>query len=318
MNLREWLGRWMIALISVSAAAEAAVPARPDATLTLELSDGSRLIGQCAPIPLAVAAEYARMEVPLDQISQIVFDDARKMAVVTLRNGTQITGDIQGDIGSRGFQIRSLIGLLTVALEHVRRVEVESGNGGHYNVGKNFSDRQNPAGAWSYGWKMTPQAEFNIFKESRRDEPATAIWFCPCEGPSVAVNMGKETIHPAGTVDLPPGLLDLHPGSGGSCSVVRWTAPRAGNVRITGSFTGLSGYQGAPPTTTDVHVFVNGKESFGKMINLEGQGNNVTFDLQAEVPAGGIVEFMVGFGNGSHGFDGTGLEADIVLSEPKP
>lgn len=318
MNLTGWVGISAIALFAMAFPANAAAPAPRDATLTLELSDGSRLIGQCAPTTLAVATEYARLEVPLDQVSLIVFDDSRKVASISLRNESQITGKIEGDIGERGFQIRSLVGPLTVAPEHVRRVEVEANSEGHYNGRKNFSDKQNPAGAWSYGWKINPRAEFAIFKESRHDEPAMAAWLCPNEGPSMTVNMGKETIHPANTLDLPPGVLDMHPGSDGSYSVVRWTAPRAGAVRIAGSFTGLSGYQGAPPTTTDVHIFVDGNEAFYKLINLEGQGNKAAFDLQAEVKAGGIVEFMVGFGNGGYGYDSTGLDADITLSEPKP
>ena len=318
MNLRKWMGGWMIVLLASSVLAGTAAPTSREVTLTLDLADGSRLVGQCAPASMTIATDYARIEAPFEQIAQIVLDDAHTSAVVTLRNGNKITGAIQGDVAARGFQIRSLMGPLTVALKHVRRVEMESSGDGHYNARRDFSDRRNPAGAWSYGMKINPRAEFSAFKESRRDEQVIAVWFSPNDGPCLAVNTGKELLHPCNTMDLPPDVIDIHPGADGAYSVVRWTAPRAGEVRITGRFTGLSGYQGAPPTTTDVRVMVNGNESFLKLLNQQGQGNQAAFDVKAEVPAGGVVEFMVGFGNGNYGYDSTGLEADITLTETSP
>jgi hypothetical protein len=48
--------------------------------------------------------------------------------------------------------------------------------------------------------------------------------------------------------------MDLHPGSLGQYSVVRWTAPVSNSYLIAGFFVGID----PQPTTTEVHVLLNG------------------------------------------------------------
>jgi hypothetical protein len=50
----------------------------------------------------------------------------------------------------------------------------------------------------------------------------------------------------------PPDVLNLHPGPSGEKSVVRWTAPTSGTVKIEGRFEGIDSDTSVGGTTTDV------------------------------------------------------------------
>jgi alpha-galactosidase len=67
-------------------------------------------------------------------------------------------------------------------------------------------------------------------------------------------------------------------------------------------------------TTTDVHVSQGGESVFDGWVNLHGQGNKTTYDGKLALGKGEALDFIVGWGNGSHICDSTGLE--IRLSSP--
>lgn len=102
-----------------------------------------------------------------------------------------------------------------------------------------------------------------------------------------------------------PKQLALHPGPGGEYSVVGWTAPKAGKYAVAATFTGAGS-----SSTTDVHVFVNGKEVFQEKLDGQGKlakyGGGLVF-----LPADGKIMFVVGDGKNGHGGDTTALEATI-------
>ena len=119
--------------------------------------------------------------------------------------------------------------------------------------------------------------------------------------PWVAVNASADTVRTLG-ITWPSNHLALHPGPENQFSVVRWTAPEAGEVEVAGKFVGLS-----EKATTDVHVLHNGKPLFDGLLNLSGSPNEAPFSKKVTVAQGDTIDGVVGVGNGSYGADTTGL-----------
>lgn len=136
--------------------------------------------------------------------------------------------------------------------------------------------------------------------------PGLRLWPKNTPGePWVALNATKETIHALG-ITWPAGHLALHPGPGNEFSVVRWTAPAAGEVQIDAAFTGLAGR-----ATTDVHVLHRGHSLVDGRLNLEGSPNDARFSKALAVAQGDTLDFVVGSGNNHYGGDTTGLSLMI-------
>jgi alpha-galactosidase len=110
-----------------------------------------------------------------------------------------------------------------------------------------------------------------------------------------------------------PGSLAFHPGPKGEYSVVRWTAPTAGEVAIAATFRGID----AAPTTTDVHVLQAGKALFDGWLSLEGRGPVAEYAGKVTVAMGEALDFVVGWGNGTHVCDSTGLEVRLQAPQGK-
>ncbi len=101
--------------------------------------------------------------------------------------------------------------------------------------------------------------------------------------------------------------IAFHPGPKGEYSVVRFTAPKEGTYKVRGVFQGIDNL-----TTTDVHIFVNGKSVFDSFIQLEGLGKRVEADHTVELRNGEVCDFVVGNGNGNYAYDSTGLQATLT------
>jgi hypothetical protein len=129
--------------------------------------------------------------------------------------------------------------------------------------------------------------------------------------PWVAINSSTQTVRALG-ITWPAGKLAFHPGPANEFSVVRWTAPGAGQFGVSASFTGL-----AERATTDVHVLHNGRALFDGLINLGPSGNEVAFSRSVAVAKGDTLDFVVGSGNGHYGADTTGLSATIRAADGK-
>ncbi len=179
------------------------------------------------------------------------------------------------------------------------------------DVAADWSATSNPSGNWSYGWEPTIGGAFNVY---------TNHWFDPggWDGwgsvPGIAHSDTSIELHPLGQMTIPPYSLWLHPGPGGELSVVRWTVPADGVCQIQATFTGVCGYNGAPLTTTDVHVFHDSTELFGGDINVNGGGNTASMSATRAVQSGDWIDFMVGRGSdGDYGFDSTGLDAVVTF-----
>ncbi len=122
--------------------------------------------------------------------------------------------------------------------------------------------------------------------------------------PWVAVSPAADTVRTVG-ITWPSGALALHPGPANEFSVVRWTAPAAGEIEVAATFTGL-----AQPTTTDVHVLHNGRSLFDGSLNMGG-ANEAVFKQRLAVVQGETLDFVVGSGNGHYAGDTTGLALAI-------
>lgn len=126
--------------------------------------------------------------------------------------------------------------------------------------------------------------------------------------PSVAHNPTAQTLGMA-NFRFEPGRLAFHPGPKGEYSVVRWTAAEAGEHAVRAAFLAIDAQ-----TTTDVHVLARGERVFGGKIRLDGQGKQATYEGKLALAKGDAVDFVVGWGNGAHVCDSTGLE--ILITAP--
>lgn len=72
------------------------------------------------------------------------------------------------------------------------------------------------------------------------------------------------------------------------------------------------------PTTTDVHILLNGTSLVSGYVNGFGPTSDLTFSVPLNLNAGDHIDFAVGFGsNGNFLGDTTGLDATIS-SVPEP
>ncbi len=183
------------------------------------------------------------------------------------------------------------------------------------DIAGSFSIASNPNGVWSYGsLSGTTFTPFTVSSSSL----ASGYWTTSTSFPVVVANKtGADVFY--SSWDLPTDMLNLHPDPAGIASDVRWTAPSAGMYSIAGFFEGVD-YQG--PTTTDVHIYLNGTDLFPGM-NIASFDVHLPFSLTESLNAGDHIDFAVGFGaDGNYLFDSTGLSGSITplnqASVPEP
>ena len=70
-------------------------------------------------------------------------------------------------------------------------------------------------------------------------------------------------------------------------------------------------------TTTDVHVLHKGQALLKDVLQLDGRGRQVAYQGKLDVAAGDSVDCVVGWGNGSHVCDSTGLEFRLTDAQGK-
>ena len=129
--------------------------------------------------------------------------------------------------------------------------------------------------------------------------------------PCVSYNPTSETKRFA-NVRWEPGRLAFHPGPKGEYSVVRWTAPAAGEFSLDAAFFAIDA-----DTTTSVHVLHNGRSVFQKAIRIDGAGERATCNKSLALAKGDTLDFVVGWGNGAYVCDSTGLEVQLTDSTGK-
>lgn len=179
-----------------------------------------------------------------------------------------------------------------------------------YDAVAAFSSISNPNGPWSYGQTATLGGSFSLLTTGSCG--SLAGWQSAGNVPWV---LGSPTGGTCGTGVDPANMLDLHPGINGELSVVRFTVPTTGVYTIAGGFQGID----RAPTTTDVHVLINGSTSVFAG-NVNSFGVLVPFSTVQTLSAGTTVDFAVGLGtDGGAPNDSTGLQATLTSSAiPEP
>ena len=181
-----------------------------------------------------------------------------------------------------------------------------------YDIATDFSVVNNPNGTWSYGWSASRGADFNLITQAGRDETPYGTnvgWLPPNFAAAWLTPAYAETDYAPSWGFIPKGTVNIHPGPSGQNSVIRWTAPLAGTVRIDGWFTGNCNW----PTSTDVAILHDNAEIFTGLINSYQVPLNFSFARQ--VAAGDTIDFTVGYGtNRDYYGDNTGVHAILQLS----
>ena len=110
----------LIALLMAVFAHGASAEACQQLRLTLELTDGSRLVGVPNIVSVPVQTSYAKMDVPLRHILTIKMETDHETASVDLKNGDKI----KGVISLSPIQLETVFGKASISIEHIRELRV--------------------------------------------------------------------------------------------------------------------------------------------------------------------------------------------------
>jgi hypothetical protein len=183
-----------------------------------------------------------------------------------------------------------------------------------------FTLTANPSGNWTWAFRLSSAASPIVTYPTSFTHDAQAgiqVWSRGVGNlePSVFINPNPTVVHPYGTFTMEPGELAFHPGSQNERSVVRWTAPSTRLFAATVSLHGLSGWNGAPPTTTTVTVLKNTSSTIGS-VAIPTDAGSARIDVDASAwNQGDTLDVLLDYGsNGNYGYDSTGI--DVIVSAP--
>jgi hypothetical protein len=180
-----------------------------------------------------------------------------------------------------------------------------------YDAAADFSASSNPNAPWQYGSEITLGGAFTL--HANAGVVVGLDYWDTTNGSSMSHNATGSTIT-GGSWNMLAGELGMHPGITGQFSIVRFVAPSSGPYDLDARFYGRD-FQG--PTSTDVHVVVNGAPVFSAIVN-SFRGAGQSYSTSMTLAAGDLVDFAVGWGpNANYGFDSTGLEATMEFV-PEP
>lgn len=117
-----------------------------------------------------------------------------------------------------------------------------------------FSNVNNPSGAWTYGYVPAGSTDTDGFAEfdtNNTDYPASGVssWSSgPASVPLIGRNTTGSDVTVLSTITLPPNLLLLYANDTSDWAVLRWTAPAAGDYVLTAYMQNI----GDSPATVDV------------------------------------------------------------------
>lgn len=184
------------------------------------------------------------------------------------------------------------------------------------------------SGNWSYGYSSTIGGAFTAHSSATGDyfgDSKAAGYYTTLDGsrlPTVLKNITSGPIDEGTIQGWVNSLLLMHPGTSSGqdeYSVVRFTAPVSENYDISAAFEGLD----IGPTTTDVHIVVNGSvDLFDSSIDshLTPQDTFQT-GTSLSLQAGDTIDFVVGLradpGDTSISNDSTGFDA-VITATPEP
>jgi hypothetical protein len=184
-----------------------------------------------------------------------------------------------------------------------------------YDATSEFSATQNANGVWSYGSTGSNLNDPLSLYTGTAAAGGADFWVSPGGVPELG-KAGAIDYTCCGSVDVPAGTLIAHPGPGGQYSVLRFTAPSAGNYQVSAAFWG-DDYAGT--TSTDVHIRTAGADAYSGFVAGYGAGSTQGWTGQLSLLQGQTVDFAVGFGpNQNYYYDSTGLSVVITAAVPEP
>jgi hypothetical protein len=172
-----------------------------------------------------------------------------------------------------------------------------------YDAAADFSVAANPNGQWSY---LVSGSLLTQGQSTCNGHTGIACWDNDSSIPtytSVSDNVTGSPIWENGTVDLPPGELNLDPEA--NIVTVVWTAPSSGMWSISGFFSGLDTVSASHPA----EVILDSSTTLFST-TIAGYGDLADFSFDRYLSAGDTLDFEVGTGNGGY-FLGTGFDATI-------
>lgn len=112
--------------------------------LTLDLVDGSRIVGTPQTDTLPLSTSYATVEIPFPEIKSMKIKKDHERVRVELRGGDRLTGAL----GMKQFTMSTILGTLKVRTIHIKKISVRAGqspdtNSGlvlHYSFDEDFAE----------------------------------------------------------------------------------------------------------------------------------------------------------------------------------
>lgn len=172
-----------------------------------------------------------------------------------------------------------------------------------WDLSADFSTAQNPNGAWTYGWASALDGSLHAYDTVNGWQWYDSGHHSGDNTPTVWKNYGS-----GWSYGIAPGEVSSHPGWDGSFSVIRWTAPYAAQITVSGTF----GAGDARPMSD--YLVLDGQ-------TLQAWPSNpstVDFSLTLQVAQGDTLDFVVGIPiGGDYGYGSTPVAASIsAVPEP--
>jgi hypothetical protein len=171
-----------------------------------------------------------------------------------------------------------------------------------WDVTKDYSNSENPSGAWSYGVMAKPGGSFVLFKNNTMQlrEVQEATW---TDGGACILRNSAEFVR----YGINPGQVSIHPGPAGEYGVIRWTCAhlKSGqSERLTVKGTFCAGDSGK----MNVGVFHNGKKLFA----VSNTPHDEPFSLDVKVQPKDTIDFTVSPGAAGWGCGSTPLNLTLT------
>jgi len=189
-----------------------------------------------------------------------------------------------------------------------------------YDIIRDFSASENPAGVWSYGWKEHLHGDFHLveFPRTQSDEFGTSwhIWEYQTYGVQPAfiyfpLTNTRPVSSDGGAGQYPPGTLVMTTGNESTAqnfAVLRFTAPRHGLYRIATAV--RSHLDRGPSGDTDFRVLHNNRTIFRRFLDPVSQAS---FSRLMNLSAGDTVDFAMGRGRDGVEY-GSALKIKAVIT----
>jgi uncharacterized repeat protein (TIGR02543 family) len=177
-----------------------------------------------------------------------------------------------------------------------------------YNAASEFSATNNPNGAWSYGYSYGRGGfDFDMYSSKLPTNSSIDRWmpYSWYSYPAIMHNAASTDVTLFSSALLKAGKILLHPGDGKN-SVLRWTAPVAGEIKIDAIFVGLDS---RCPPSSDAAILHKSTELWSASINTYNVPLSVSKSLT--VQEGDFIDFTVGDGGNGYYNDWTGLDVSI-------